>query len=170
MTATQIMELENVLAAIETAQRAAAPAQPPQGNPPPVFVRDPERYFFSIFGTPSTRNTWGWRVEGHHMSLHFTVVNGTLVAGAPTFFGTNPAEVRSGPKKGTRVLSLVEDEARALIETSPDRLIWGSDFPHLSFEDKVGSIELFNLLGKWAPDEKTRKQILVDNPARLYGF
>ncbi len=43
--------------------------------------------------------------------------------------------------------------ARALIETAPDRLIWGSDFPHLSFEDKVGSIQLFNLLGKWAPDE-----------------
>ena len=60
--------------------------------------------------------------------------------------------------------------ARALIETAPDRLIWGSDFPHLSFADKVGSIELFNLLGKWAPDEATRKQILVDNPAKLYGF
>ena len=60
--------------------------------------------------------------------------------------------------------------ARALIETAPDRLIWGSDFPHLSFEDKVGSIQLFNLLGKWAPDEATRKQILVDNPAKLYGF
>ena len=112
MTATQIMDLENVLAAIETAQRAAASQQPPPANPPPVFARDPERYFFSIFGTPSTRNTWGWRVEGHHMSVHFTVVNGKLVAGAPTFFGTNPAEVRSGPKKGTRVLAVFEDEAR----------------------------------------------------------
>ena len=113
MTATQIMELEAVLAAIEAAQRAAA-TQPPQG---PQFLRDPERYFFSIFGTPSTRNTWGWRVEGHHMSLHFTVVNGTLVAGAPTFFGSNPAEVRDGPKKGTRVLALTEDAARALLES-----------------------------------------------------
>lgn len=51
------------------------------------------------------------------MSLHFTVVNGTLVAGAPTFFGSNPAEVRDGPKKGTRVLALVEDAARALLES-----------------------------------------------------
>jgi hypothetical protein len=82
-----------------------------------VFLRDPERYFFSIFGTPSTRNTWGWRVEGHHVSLHFTVVNGTLVAGAPTFFGTNPAEVRAGPKKGTRVLGAEEDAARSLVES-----------------------------------------------------
>jgi predicted TIM-barrel fold metal-dependent hydrolase len=59
---------------------------------------------------------------------------------------------------------------RALIEAAPDRLIWGSDFPHLSFEDKVGSIQLFNLLGKWAPDDATRRRILVENPQRLYGF
>jgi len=113
MTATQIMELESVLAALEAAQRAAAP-QPPRGNP---LVRDPERYFFSIFGTPSMRNTWGWRVEGHHMSLHFTVAKGTLVAGSPSFFGTNPAEVRDGPKKGTRILGPQEDAARSLIES-----------------------------------------------------
>ena len=64
----------------------------------------------------------------------------------------------------------VQPMARALIETAPDRLIWGSDYPHLSFADKVGSIELFNLLGKWAPDEELRKRILVDNPQRLYKF
>ena len=60
--------------------------------------------------------------------------------------------------------------ARALIEAAPDRLIWGSDFPHLSFEDKVGSIQLFNLLGKWAPDDATRRRILVENPQALYKF
>jgi predicted TIM-barrel fold metal-dependent hydrolase len=60
--------------------------------------------------------------------------------------------------------------ARALIETAPGRLIWGSDYPHLSFADKVGSIELFNLLGEWAPDEATRRRILVDNPQALFGF
>jgi len=60
--------------------------------------------------------------------------------------------------------------ARALIETAPDRVVWGSDYPHLSFADKVGSIELWNLLGKWAPDEATRRRILVDNPQRLFGF
>jgi uncharacterized protein DUF3500 len=107
MTATQVMELEKILAALEN-------AQPPRPN---RFVRDPERYFFSIFGTPSTQNTWGWRVEGHHMSLHFTVVNGKLVAGSPSFFGSNPAEVREGPRKGTRVLGPEEDAARSLIES-----------------------------------------------------
>jgi predicted TIM-barrel fold metal-dependent hydrolase len=60
--------------------------------------------------------------------------------------------------------------ARALIEAAPDRIIWGSDYPHLSFADKVGSVQLFNLLGDWAPDEAVRRKILVDNPARLFGF
>ena len=60
--------------------------------------------------------------------------------------------------------------ARALIEAAPDRLIWGSDFPHLSFADRVGSVELYNLVGQWAPDEATRKKIFSDNPKTLYGF
>lgn len=105
LTATQIMDLERVLHAIESVQSR------------PAFVRDPERYFFSIFGTPSNTETWGWRVEGHHVSLHFTVAGGRLVAGTPTFFGSNPAEVREGPSKGTRVLAREEDAARALLES-----------------------------------------------------
>jgi len=60
--------------------------------------------------------------------------------------------------------------ARALIDAVPDRIIWGSDYPHLSFADKVGSVELFNLLGRWAPDAAMRRKILVDNPQRLFGF
>jgi hypothetical protein len=112
LTASSIIELESVLGALEAEQRAAA-AQPPRGTP---IVRDPERYFFSVFGTPSVRDTWGWRVEGHHISLNFTVVNGTLVSGAPAFFGSNPAEVRSGPKKGLRILGIEEDAARALLD------------------------------------------------------
>jgi hypothetical protein len=113
LTATSIMDLETVLKALEAAQRAAAP-QPPGGTP---LERDPEKYFFSIFGTPSAKDTWGWRVEGHHVSLHFTVVNGTLVAASPSFFGSNPAEVREGPKKGLRILAAEEDAARALLQS-----------------------------------------------------
>jgi 2-pyrone-4,6-dicarboxylate lactonase len=60
--------------------------------------------------------------------------------------------------------------AKALVEAAPDRLVWGSDYPHLSFADKVGSTELYKLLATWAPDEATRRMILVDNPARLFGF
>jgi hypothetical protein len=113
LTATSIMDLETVLKALEEAQRAAAP-QPPRGQ---VLERDPEKYFFSIFGTPAEKQTWGWRVEGHHVSLHFTVVNGALVASSPSFFGSNPAEVREGPKKGLRILGAEEDAARALLQS-----------------------------------------------------
>ena len=113
LTATSIIDLETVLKALEAAQRSAAP-EPPRGAP---LERDPEKYFFSIFGTPSTKDTWGWRVEGHHVSLHFTVVNGTLVASSPSFFGSNPAEVREGPKKGLRILGAEEDAARALLQS-----------------------------------------------------
>ena len=112
MTASQIMDLETVLDGIEAVQRTRETS--PRGQP---LVRDPEKYFFSIFGTPSTHDTWGWRVEGHHVSLHFNVVNGSLVAAAPTFFGSNPAEVREGPKKGLRILGAEEDGARALVES-----------------------------------------------------
>ena len=113
MTASQIMDLESVLDAIEAAQRARGTS----AEAARAMERDPVKYFFSIFGTPSTHDTWGWRVEGHHVSLHFNVVNGSIVAAAPTFFGSNPAEVRDGPKKGLRILGAEEDGARALLES-----------------------------------------------------
>lgn len=63
----------------------------------------------------------------------------------------------------------VDPMARALIELVPDRLIWGSDYPHLSFGDR-STVALFNLLGRWTQSEEVRRKILVDNPARLFGF
>ena len=60
--------------------------------------------------------------------------------------------------------------AEALIAAAADRLIWGSDYPHLSFADRAGSVELLNALGRWAPDAATRQKILVDNPQQLYRF
>ena len=63
-----------------------------------------------------------------------------------------------------------EAMAHAIVEAAADRIIWGSDYPHLSFADKVGSVELFNLLGHWVPDEHNRRLILVDNPRKLFGF
>lgn len=59
---------------------------------------------------------------------------------------------------------------QALVSSVPHRLIWGTDHPHLSFADKVGSVQLYNLLGEWIPDEVTRCKVLVENPARLFGF
>ena len=107
MTATSIMELETILNEIENPP-GAAPRRRPQ-------ERNPLKYFVSVFGTPSSKGAWGWRIEGHHISLNFTIVNDQMVASAPQFFGSNPAEVRTGPKKGLRVLGHEEDPGRALV-------------------------------------------------------
>ena len=98
-TYSEIIQLENILRAMEGG----------------MFARDPVAYRFSIFGTPAARGTWGWRVEGHHVSLHFSVVNGTAISSTPSFAGSNPAEVREGAEKGKRVLGLLEDSGRALV-------------------------------------------------------
>jgi hypothetical protein len=76
--------------------------------------RNPEKYYFSIFGAPSDSNTWGYRVEGHHLSQNYTVVNGKVIDG-PSFFGCNPAEVRQGPRKGLRTLAGEDDLGIELI-------------------------------------------------------
>lgn len=82
--------------------------------------RDPELYYVTIFGEPSTTGTWGWRFEGHHISLNWTIVRGASIAPSPQFLGSNPAEVRSGPKRGTRALAAEEDLARALLGSLED--------------------------------------------------
>jgi len=92
--AVTIMSLEQILKDLE------------QGKGP---ERNPERYFFTIFGTPGGPEPWAWRVEGHHLSLNFVVRGDEVLAATPAFFGTNPAEVRDGPRKGLQVLG--EEEA-----------------------------------------------------------
>ena len=98
--AVTIMSLEEVLRIIELGKG--------------TNVRDPENYFFSIFGEPSENGTWGFRVEGHHMAQNWTIVKGK-VAGGPSFYGTNPAMVKEGPRKGLRVLGAEEDKGRDLL-------------------------------------------------------
>jgi hypothetical protein len=96
-----IIELELVLREIETFG----------------LMRDPERYHLTIYGTPSKSNAWGWRFEGHHLSLNFTLAGDRLVVDTPSFLGANPATVPRGPTKGLRVLAAEEDEARALLDS-----------------------------------------------------
>lgn len=76
--------------------------------------RNPEKYYFSVFGTPSDTGTWGYRVEGHHFSQNYTVVDGKVIDG-PSFFGANPAEIRQGPRKGLRTLAGEDDLGSELI-------------------------------------------------------
>lgn len=77
--------------------------------------RDPDLYYLTIFGTPSDGAPWGWRFEGHHLSLNFSSATGKIVAATPAFFGANPARVEKGPKAGLRVLGAEEDLARSLL-------------------------------------------------------
>ena len=100
-----IISLEQILKELE------------QGRGP---TRDPDLYFFSIFGKPGPKDTWGWRVEGHHVALNFTIVNGRAAAGQPAFLGSNPGEVRQGPRKGLRVLGAEEDLGRQLAQSLDD--------------------------------------------------
>jgi len=79
--------------------------------------RDSDLYFFSVFGEPSESGTWGWRVEGHHLSLNFTLIKGQTIASTPTFYGANPAEVRHGPRQGLRALAREEDLGRELLRS-----------------------------------------------------
>jgi hypothetical protein len=107
---TSIIELEDILKAIETGGKMA---------------RNKEEYLFSIFGTPGAKGAWGWRVEGHHISLRFAIADGAVthnVASSPMFLGSNPAEVRDGEKKGLRVLAAEEDAGRALLMALPAEL------------------------------------------------
>ncbi|MBA2450624.1 MAG: DUF3500 domain-containing protein [Chloroflexi bacterium] len=77
--------------------------------------RNPELYYFSVFGEPSGSAPWAWRVGGHHIGLHFTLVDGDMVAPTPLFFGADPANVLHGPETGRRTLAAEEDMARALL-------------------------------------------------------
>ena len=79
--------------------------------------RDAERYHFAIFGKPSPTGLWGWRVEGHHLSLNFVIKNGRMVSSTPTFFGGNPHEAPEGPLKGMRALEREEDLGMALVNS-----------------------------------------------------
>ena len=81
------------------------------------FFRDPENYAVSVFGTPGPAAPWGWRLEGHHLSLNFTLAPGKPMAVTPAFMGANPAEVRSGPLQGLRTLAQEEDLAHGLAKT-----------------------------------------------------
>lgn len=98
--ATGVMRLEQILGQLE---------QRPDR-------RDPENYHFWIFGTPSLDQPWGWRFEGHHISLNFTAADGITVS-TPSFIGAHPARVPSGPFAGWRLLAHEEDLGRSLLRT-----------------------------------------------------
>ena len=116
LMATSIMDRERIIQALER----AGGGDPVRARVRPV-AHDPLKYYVSVFGTPSAGGTWSWRAEGHHLSLNFTIVKGSLVASTPSFFGAYPATVEDGPKTVSRILSAEEDAGRALLMALDDR-------------------------------------------------
>ena len=82
-----------------------------------TWDRDPQLYYFTVFGKPGGDDPWAWRAEGHHVSVHFSVWGDQVISATPFFFGANPAEVRKGPKTGLRILGTREDLAFQLMES-----------------------------------------------------
>ena len=87
------------------------------------FRRDVELYYFTIFGEPGGKDPWGWRVEGHHISIHFSIMDDKVISTTPFFFGVNPAEVRKGPKNGLRILGGREDLAFDLMNSLDEKQV-----------------------------------------------
>lgn len=106
LKATTIMSLESVLHRLE-----------PGGK----LERNPELYYFSVFGEPSAKTRWGWRVEGHHLSLSFVIDQGCILSATPAFFGANPARIKDGTSRtGLVTLPREEDLARKLFQMLKD--------------------------------------------------
>lgn len=141
--ATNIMQLEHILHMLEQERNSNK------------WARETDRYYFTIFGTPSEKGDWGLSIEGHHLSLNFTVKDGEVVSSTPTFFASNPStvknEVEGGLPKGTRVLKneeqlafdlvnslTAEQKATAIIAETAPAEIRAAGEPQPPADEKVG--------------------------------
>jgi len=102
--ATNIMALENILREVEN-------------RPADDKYRDPLNYYITIFGNPDGKNVWGWRLEGHHVSINFSSADNQIVSSTPTFWGSNPAIVRSGRHTGRQILKQETDLGFTLVNS-----------------------------------------------------
>ena len=119
----QIMGLEEVLRILEGNEK-----------------RDAEMYFVTVFNSPDAKGPWAWRFEGHHLSLHFNFAGGNMRF-TPQFLGTNPAEVREGPKKGLRVLKNEQDIALELLHSLDENQRKKTVFANEAFKDIITTSE-----------------------------
>ena len=138
--AVKVMSLEEVLFLLEGGDRQRRRER-----------RHTQKYYLSVFGKPSNSGTWGWRVEGHHLSLNYTVRDGKVVSTTPEFFGSNPATIDAGVGRRLRVLGTEEDLARSLLKSlsaAQQKVVWiekkaprdlrGANNPQPDTTDPVG--------------------------------
>lgn len=101
--------------------------------------RDSELYYVTIFGDPSTEGNWGWRVEGHHLSLNVTIQDGEVISTSPMFMGANPARIRNGAQEGMEVLKDEQEMARRLLHLFDDEqleIVVYADEPPVDIETR----------------------------------
>jgi hypothetical protein len=133
--AAQVVVAEGVLAVMEK-------------NPE---FRDVENYYMAVFGKPGDPKAWGFRFEGHHLSLNFSVIDGDKYSLTPSFMGANPAEVRVGEHKGLRPLAAEEDLARALMlslrATGKEKVIFSEKPPKDILTAEKSKVEPLDAVG-----------------------
>jgi len=127
LKSTEIMALEEVLLAMGEDYTF------PDGSP----VRDPLNYHLCIFGDPSPGAPWGWRFEGHHLSLNFTSGAGRIVSSTPSFMGSNPAIVSIEPHRGKQVLKRESTLALALLNSLSESQLEKARFSETALKDIV---------------------------------
>lgn len=117
--ATTIMKLESILLKLEGPERAN--------------VRNPEKYYFTIFGKPAQKERWGLSIEGHHLSLNFTMEGSKILDSTPQFFATNPAKLKDdfgeGFEKGMQVLKAEEQLGFKLVKSLDDEQFAKAELP-----------------------------------------
>jgi hypothetical protein len=162
-TAAAIMNMEITLKAIEK--------QPAENH-----RRHPEKFYFSIFGNPDKNQLWGWRIEGHHISINFDTENGEIHSGTPLFLGSNPAIVPAGyPNTGTQLLKKEEalgfdllnslnssQKAKAIVGDKCPAEIYSSNTKHYTESNSLAKGISYNEL------DKTQKEKLL-NLVKLYA-
>lgn len=162
-----IMDLESVLRVLES-------------RPPNDTRRDPENYAFLVFGDPSSgspaaKDPWGWRMEGHHISIHYTSVDGH-VSFTPSFLGSNPGHVLIDvPQKGERVLGEEEDMGYELLNSldadQKNRVVLAAKSPSEIFsvnQRQVTGIEKGKFEGLAMKDMTAAQQKIFKNLIALY--
>jgi hypothetical protein len=136
-------------------------------------VRDSNRYYLSVFGEPNATTPWGWRVEGHHLSVNYTELGRTGNVVSPVFFGANPARVPSGPQAGLRILAAEEDLARELVkmlDASQQKVAIFSDTAYVEIETrndpKARALKAEGLrAADMTPAQRTQLRRIVDHYA-----
>ena len=159
--AEQIIQHELILGQIEDRQQITS------------FRRDPDLYYWTVFGDPkSDGQLWGWRVEGHHISLNFALLGDQIISATPLFLGANPAEVRDGPQQGLRILDQRADLAFDLMQSlDPDqreRAVIYDDAPWDILTFNSSRAVLPGYQGLPAADLDSDQQAVLQRLAQLY--